>query len=149
MAKKEPLNLIIMKEEKILQSTESEIKGGQIVETNKPKKEHISDEMVNVRRGRFDSLCIYDITEGELDTIEKGSPNSLYLNFSIFLLSTAISFLITLITNDYSTRMIVFTIFTIITVVGFIFGILLIVIWLRTKNEFDETIIKIKKRMKE
>ena len=138
-----------MKEEKILQSTESEIKEGQIVETNKPKKEHISDEKVNVRRGRFDSLCIYDITEGELDTNEKGSPNSLYLNFSIFLLSTAISFLITLITNDYSTRMAVFTIFSIITVVGFILGILLIVMWLRTKNEFDETIKKIKNRMKE
>lgn len=138
-----------MKEEKILQSTESEIKEGQVIETNKPNKEHISDEKVNVRRGRFDSLCIYDITEGELDTIKKGSPNSLYLNFSIFLLSTAISFLISLITNDYSNRLTAFIIFTIITAVGFVLGILLIIMWFRTKNEFDETIKKIKNRMKE
>ncbi|MDD2199668.1 MAG: hypothetical protein PHE08_08090 [Bacteroidales bacterium] len=138
-----------MKEDKKLQSTESEIKEGQVIETKKPKKEHISDEKVNVRRGRFDSLCIYDITEGELDTIEKGSPNSLYLNFSIFLISIAISFLISLMTNDYSEKQAAFTIFTVITVVGFILGILLLIMWFRTKNEFDETISKIKDRMKE
>ena len=76
-----------MENKEKLHSTESEIKGGKIVETTKPEQENISDEKVKVKRHKFDSLTIYDVSESELETIEKGSPSSIYLNFAIFLLS--------------------------------------------------------------
>lgn len=130
-----------------LYSTESEIKGGKIVETTKPNKENLSDEKVKVKRHKFDSLTIYEISESELDTIEKGSPSSIYLNFAIFLISIAASFLASLLTNDYSNIQNTFIVFLLITIVGFIIGGFLIILWLRTKNDFDQTIKKIKDRI--
>jgi len=130
-----------------LQSTESEIKGGKIVETKKPDKENITDEKVKVKRHKFDSLTIYEITESELSTIENGSPSSIYLNFAIFLLSIAASFLASLLTNDYTNKQNTLIVFLLITIVGFIIGGFLMILWLRTKNEFDQTINKIKDRM--
>ena len=130
-----------------LQSTESEIKGGKIVETTRPDKESITDEKVKVKRHKFDSLTIYEVSESELDTIEKGSPSSIYLNFAIFLLSIAASFLASLLTNDYSNKQNTFIVFLLITIVGFVIGGFLIILWFRIKNDFDQTIKKIKDRV--
>jgi len=92
-------------------------------------------------------LTIYEITESELSTIENGSPSSIYLNFAIFLLSIAASFLASLLTNDYTNKQNTLIVFLLITIVGFIIGGFLMILWLRTKNEFDQTINKIKDRM--
>ncbi|MDX9782169.1 MAG: hypothetical protein RBT35_04195 [Bacteroidales bacterium] len=136
-----------MENKEKLQSTESDIKGGKIVETTRPDKESITDEKVKVKRHKFDSLTIYEVSESELDTIEKGSPSSIYLNFAIFLLSIAASFLASLLTNDYSNKQNTFIVFLLITIVGFVIGGFLIILWLRTKNDFDQTIKKIKDRV--
>ena len=53
-----------------------------------------------ILRGKVDSLSLYEITDFELDVLEKGSPNSIYLNFSIFLLSVGFSFLAALFSTD-------------------------------------------------
>ena len=136
-----------MENKEKLQSTESDIKGGKIVETTRPDKESITDEKVKVKRHKFDSLTIYEVSESELDTIEKGSPSSIYLNFAIFLLSIAASFLASLLTNDYSNKQNTFIVFLLITIFGFVIGGFLIILWLRTKNDFDQTIKKIKDRV--
>ena len=137
-------------QEMIDKSTEAEVKDGQIIESKKPLKENVVDEKgPKIRKGKVDSLTIYEISEGELETIERGSPSSTYLNFSIFLLSIATSFLVTLLIDDFNDKPKVFTIFTIITVVGYIVGIVLIILWWQTKNDVNEVLKKIKERVKE
>ena len=131
-------------------TTEAEVKGGQVVETKKPLQESPADEKgPKIRKGKVDSLTIYEISEGELETIERGSPNSTLLNFAIFLLSIATSFLVTLLTVDLKDKQNLFIVFTIITVVGFIIGLVLFVLWWRTKNDVDEVLKRIKERVKE
>lgn len=99
-----------------------------------------------IRRGRFDRLTIYEVSETELEIIEKGSPSSLYLNFSIFLLSTGTTFLIALFTTNIASVK-VFSVFVIITVIGFILGLLLLILWLRTRKSVSATVCLIKRRL--
>ena len=98
-----------------------------------------------ILRGRVDSLSIYEITDYELELLEQGSPNSIFLNFSIFLSSTSISFLTTLLTIEaLSDRL--FLTFTTITIAGMTIGILLATLWYKGKHKIDTTIKKIKSR---
>jgi hypothetical protein len=150
MAKKEPLILYTMKNENSsMEETEGEVIGGSIVQIVKPKNEKIEDEKQPfIKRGRVDSLSIYEIREDELNTIEKGSNSSIYLNFSIFLISIGISFLIALLTSDYKDKILTFTIFCVVTGIGFIIGLFLLILWLREKDDFKDVIKNIKERMK-
>lgn len=136
-----------MENDKQQQFTESDIKGGQIIKTIRSETESISEDNVKVKRCKFDSLTIYEVSESELDTIEKGTPTSIYLNFAIFLLSTSVAFFASLLTNDYSNKQNAFIVFLLITIVGFVVGTFLMILWLRTKNDFDQTIKKIKDRI--
>lgn len=138
------------KNEKDIEVTEGEVKGGEVVETTKPKNEKPLDEnQPIIKRGRVDSLNIFEIREDELNTIEKGSTTSLYLNFAIFLLSIAASFLIALLTSDFKDKLFTFTIFCVVTVVGFVIGLILLIMWFREKDEFKEVIKIIRQRIKE
>jgi len=81
-----------------------------------------------VRRARIDRLSIYEVSDSELQLLERGSPESLFLNFAIFLISTAVSFLVTILSTDIpSTR--AFIVFVVITVLGFVGGALLLALW--------------------
>lgn len=100
-----------------------------------------------IKRARVDSLNLYEVTDGELELIEKGSPSSIYLNFAVALLSMAVSFLIALLTAKIESLH-VFCIFIIICASGFIFGIILFVLWYRNRNDFVQTIKRIKDRLK-
>lgn len=48
----------------------------------------------------IDKLTLYAITESELDALERGSPESLFLNLAIGVFSVAISFSIALATAE-------------------------------------------------
>lgn len=98
-----------------------------------------------ILRGRVDSLSLYEITEHELDILEKGSPSSLYLNFSIFLLSVGLSFLITLFSADVTGK--VFIVFVILSCIGMIGGVFLLFLWYRMKSEVSDIVSKIKLRI--
>ena len=51
-------------------------------------KSPVSDEKhLVVRRGRVDSVDLYEVKENELELLEKGAPATLQLNFAIFLYS--------------------------------------------------------------
>jgi NADH:ubiquinone oxidoreductase subunit K len=131
-------------------ATEAEIKAGQIVEKIKPKNEPIIGQKgPKIRRGNLDSLSIFEVSEGELITIERGSSNSIFLNFSIFLLSIAVSFLTALLTGNFENKQTVQIIMIVITVCGFIIGAFLLFLWLRKKDDFDEVVKCIRERMKE
>ncbi len=129
---------------------ESELKEGQIIEQFSKKNQESSGEIgPKIKRGRYDSLELFEVSESELTIIERGSPSSTYLNFAIFLISIASSFLTTLLTVDLSEKMTLFTIFTVICVIGYLIGIFLVILWYQNKNEFNDVIEKIRGRMKE
>ncbi len=94
-----------------------------------------------------DSICLYQITEDELRCLEEGSPSSLYLNFSILFLSTAFSFLISLLTTEIPSNRI-FIVFVIITAVGFVAGIILFCLWFKAYRSSSSVAAKIKERLK-
>lgn len=103
-------------------------------------------ESVTVRRGRVDSLTVYDVTESELQDLERGTPGNLYLNFAIFLLSSAVSFLVALFSTEIkSTR--TFCVFVIVAAIGTVGGLVLLGIWMRSKETTSIIIDRIKKRV--
>ena len=98
-----------------------------------------------IRRGKVDSLTLYEITDNELIVLERGSPSSTYLNFSIFFISVGISFLISLLTADVSDR--VFIVFCLLTGGGLSIGVVLSAIWWRMGSEMSEVCQKIRGRI--
>jgi hypothetical protein len=100
---------------------------------------------VEIRRGSYKELTLYDVEESELELLAQGSPDSLYLNFSIFLLSAAVSFLTSLLTTVVSDR--VFTVFVVITALGFIIGVLLLIIWVKKRRSISALVQKIRDRL--
>jgi len=105
-----------------------------------------SSSEIRVVRGKFDSLSLYEVTDNELEILEKGSPSSIYLNFAILLLSAGISFLINLLSvNIQSIK--TFTVFVVFTVIGILGGIILLVIWYRQRQSMSDIIRKIKQRI--
>jgi len=94
-----------------------------------------------------DSLTFYQITEDELSELEKGSPGSIYLNFSIFLLSVAIAFLVVLLTTKID-DMRIYTLFLVFTIIGFIGGLLLLILWFRDFRSSTSVVKKIRSRKK-
>ena len=110
-------------------------------------------ETIGINRGKLDSLNIYEVSERELLIIEKGSNDSIFLNFSIFFTSISISFFIVLFTVDffYEDRddlMIKFIVFLCIAILFLIGGIICFIAWWRNKDDFKTTITEIKERMK-
>jgi len=109
-------------------------------------------ESIGVKRAKLDSLKIYEITEKELDTLEKGSGDSLFLNFAISLFSIFISFFIVIVTVDFfyddkDDLIIKFIIFVCLTGITFIGSLICFITWYRNKGDFKDTIQEIKNRM--
>jgi hypothetical protein len=92
----------------------------------------------------FAELTIHAVADHELESLAHGSPDSPYLIFAIFLLSTAVSFFVALLTTVLTSR--VFTVFVVITTVGFLNGVLLIV-WLRKRRSVWDLVEKIRSRV--
>jgi hypothetical protein len=111
-----------------------------------PQNDSGLGEKLVVRRGRVDSVDLFEIKENELDLLEQGSPATLQLNFAIFLLSLAFSAIVTLTTVDLP-QGVIRTIYVVIAVVGVLLGGYLLLMWWRTRQSIDEIVAKIRKRM--
>lgn len=83
-----------------------------------------------IRRARFDRLTIYEVSDRELDLLERGSPDSLFLNFAIALLSIAISLSVTFATTKIESDR-NFIVLVLITIVGYVIGLFLLILWFR------------------
>lgn len=105
-------------------------------------------ESLVVKKGRVDSLNIYEVTEDELDKLEIGGSDTITLSFAIFTLSVAASFFIALLTTRIESNRIFIT-FLVITILGFLSGIVLFLIWLRSKRSIKELVKRIKERIKQ
>jgi len=111
-----------------------------------PSDEDSGDRTVRVRTGRVDSLSLYEVTDDELEVLEHGGPSSFFLNFAVLLISTASSFLITLLTTTVLSDR-TFTVFLLITLVGFVGGAILLLIWNRNRQSASSVVKRIKGRM--
>lgn len=108
--------------------------------------ESTGEKQPRIRRGRVDSLTLYEITDYELDSLSTGSPSSLYLNLAIFFASIAISFLVALLTATITSDR-VFTVFVVIVILGFVASAVLSCVWLRNRKSISTIIKRIKKRI--
>jgi hypothetical protein len=99
-----------------------------------------------IRRGHYGVLNLYEVSESELIALAQGSPCSIYLNFSIFLLSVSFSFFIALITTTITSNR-AFTVFVVITVISAIGGIIFLILWIRTRKSISNLIQSIKRRL--
>jgi len=99
-----------------------------------------------IRRARLDNLTIYEISEAELNTLEKGSPDSIYLNISIALLSSAFAFLGSVLITKIESNVVLF-LFIALIVVGFVVGGVLLLLWYRSRSSVSDCIESIKRRL--
>lgn len=113
----------------------------------KPSQNDIKDEkQLRIRRGRVESVDLYEIKDSELDLLEKGSPADLQLNFAIFLLSLALTSLASLLTSTFPDQ-ITKTFFVVITVVGFVGGAYLLLAWHRNHTSLKTICKRIRERI--
>lgn len=101
-----------------------------------------------VRRGRVDCVDLYEVKENELELLEKGSPATLQLNFSIFLFSMAFACIVALSTTTFKWE-IVKSIFTFVSVIGVLMGSYLFISWWRTRTSIASVVAQIKNRITE
>lgn len=95
---------------------------------------------------RIEKIVIYHVEESELVLLERGSADSLYLNFAIFLLSTCGSFLIALTATEIANDR-VFTVFVVVAVVTGLGGVLLSALWWQSRRSVRTLFRKIRERL--
>jgi len=75
-----------------------------------------------IHRVPLDKLRIFEITEAELESLERASPGSILFNLAVATISVALSFSIALTTTKIDSLR-TFCVFVIVTVVAWIAGI--------------------------
>ncbi len=101
---------------------------------------------VAIRRAKLDTLTIYEISEDELLTIERGSPDSVYLTIAIALLSFSSAIFCSLLVTEIKSTLVTI-VYVLIVIVGFIVGSILLILWKRTKSSVSACITIIRKRL--
>jgi hypothetical protein len=105
------------------------------------------ENLPKIKRGRVQSVVIYEMSESELETLERGSKSESLLNLFISAATTAASFLATLATLDLTGSPIVRTVFIVITVVGSFSSVILAVLWWRARSDRNDVVNRIRKRL--
>jgi hypothetical protein len=101
---------------------------------------------VRIRRGRVESVDLYEIKDSELEILERGSPADLQLNFAIFLLSLAFTGICTLATAIFEKPKIELTFF-VVTVCSTLIGIYLLISWFRNRTSLKVLCKRIRQRI--
>jgi hypothetical protein len=104
------------------------------------------DKPLVIRRGRVESVDLYEIKDSELDLLERGSPADLQLNFAIFLVSLAFSAVCTLATATFTNKTIE-TAFLVVSIVGILLGAYLLVAWQMNRRSLRDICARIRERM--
>ncbi len=105
-----------------------------------------SEFLPEIRIGRIGVLKVHQISDEELIRLSQGSSHSLFLNLGISLISISTSFLISLITTVINSIRL-FNVFVIITVLGFLSGIILIILWWTSHQPIRKLVQEIRNRM--
>ena len=86
-----------------------------------------------IYRVRLDKLTIFEITESELEALEHGSPESLFLNLAVAVGSTAISFSVALATTQIDSTK-TFCVFVLIMIIGYLSAFTFGLLWWRSRR---------------
>ena len=105
-----------------------------------------SEFLPEIKRARISHLTVYDVTDSELEILERGTPDSLYLNFSISLLSCAISFTVSLLTTTVI-NVYIFMAFISFTIISYLGGIFLLFLWRQSRTSVTKCVDDIRKRL--
>jgi ABC-type Fe3+-siderophore transport system permease subunit len=113
------------------------------------KRQEIATQKIRpamkIRRGVFGELTIHEVLEDELDTLAHGTPDSVYLSFATFLLSTATAFLVSLLTTQVSDR--TFLVFVVLVVLGYVLGALFSILWYKNRRSISILVRRIRERL--
>ena len=92
------------------------------------------DEAVlpTIRRARLQRLTIYEVEESELAILERGSLDTIFLNIAVALLSMSVSLSVALLTAEFPSDR-AWTVFLVITVVGYVAGVIMLLVWWRSR----------------
>ncbi|WP_153065524.1 hypothetical protein [Xanthomonas arboricola] len=104
------------------------------------------EKPLRVRRGRVESVDLYEIKGTELDHFEYGAPGDLQFNFAIFLLSTAFSSVCALATATFDNKTIE-SAFLFVAVIGITLGAYLVISWWRSRTPTKALCKKIRDRI--
>lgn len=99
-----------------------------------------------IHRVRLDKLRIFEITEAELEALEQGSPESIFLNLAIAVLSIAISFSIALATATIDQDR-TFYVFVIVTSIGYVAGVTFALLWFISRRSLRSVAASIRSRI--
>ncbi|MFV0587151.1 hypothetical protein [Bacteroides reticulotermitis] len=119
-----------------------------ILDNRNSSKEEIDIGGCRVTRKRVEEVVLYEVKENELDTLEKGKQNDIYLNFAIFCFSIMMSCLAALITSDFKYDF-AQTAFFCMVAIGGIIGTILLFLWWRGKDSIKEIVKTIRERSSE
>ena len=111
-----------------------------------PNRGHDAPQLPRIRRAPIRALNIYEVSDAQLESLERGSPDSVFLNFAVFLLSLALSFTVTIITTTIGS-VLALVFFCVIIVVGYAGGVLLLIVWLWTHKSSKHVIQEIRRRL--
>jgi uncharacterized membrane protein YdbT with pleckstrin-like domain len=99
-----------------------------------------------IRRARYERLTIFEVSESELEMIEKGLPDSILLNIAIALLSSALSLTATVTTATISSIS-AYVVFVVFIVVAYVVGLVLLILWLRSRKSVGHCVGTIRSRL--
>ena len=111
-----------------------------------PAPQPDDEKPLRIRRGRVNSVDLFEIKDSELDLLEKGSAADLQLNFAIFVVSIAFSAIGALATATFKSET-VKTVFIVVTVVGILLGLFLFISWFRSRTSIKVVCDKIRSRI--
>ena len=98
-----------------------------------------------INRVPLDELTLFEITEAELDALERGSPESLFLNLGVGVVSTAVSFSVALATTEISSTK-TFCFFVIVTIVGYLGALTFGLLWWQARRSLKTVAQEIRGR---
>ncbi|MEX0718104.1 MAG: hypothetical protein WD066_16040 [Planctomycetaceae bacterium] len=110
---------------------------------NARRREHLDPA---IQRVRLDKLRIFEISEAELEALERGSPESLFLNLAIAVLSVAVSFSVALATTRIDEDR-TFAVFVIVAVVGYVSGTTFGLLWFVSRRSLRRVSADIRSRI--
>ena len=99
-----------------------------------------------IHRVRLDKLRIFEISEAELEELERGSPESIFLNLALAVLAVAISFSVSLATTKIESDR-KFIVFVIITALGYVAGATFAILWLVARRSLKSVSARIRSRI--
>jgi hypothetical protein len=105
-----------------------------------------SEGSVSIRRGRMDSLVLYEVAEDELDTLVGGGPAPIYFNFFTGCLSILVTLFVTMLTVHIKSPVKHATFISLI-VLFVVLTILFFALWLKNRDSTKKVEGRVRARL--